>query len=97
MIRSILATSRLDYPFPTKDVFTARMILTPDDGVAGAQVLEIVTDRGACGIGPKLRAAASRVAFLRIEQHHVCVRRRGAQLGRTGRAGRFVATPGFSE
>jgi predicted permease len=97
MIRSILATSRLDYPFPTKDVFMARMILTPDDGVAGAQALEIERIEARVASVPGVRAAALSSGLPGGSSNTTFAFEGEAPA--TGpdrpRAGRFVATPGF--
>ena len=97
MIRSILNTSRLDYPFPTKDVFTARMILTPDDGVAGARALEIERIEARVTSVPGVRAAALASGLPGGSSNTTFALEGEPPVTGPDRphAGRFVATPGF--
>ncbi|MEZ5319513.1 MAG: ADOP family duplicated permease [Vicinamibacterales bacterium] len=58
MIRSIMATSRVDYPFATKDVFYAQVSLDPGDRDEAGRVLQIEDLEARLSRLPGVRAAS---------------------------------------
>ena len=97
MIRSILATSRLDYPFPTKDVFWAHMTLLAGDRPSNALALEIEQIEERVAHVPGVRAAALSTG-LPGDSSNTTLTLEG-QPDQNGpdrpHAHRLVATPGF--
>jgi len=97
MIRSILATSRLDYPFPTQDVFLADVMLPADDRPASARALEVeqIEERVSHVPGVHAAAIASALPSTAGSATFTIEGQPGASGANRPRASRLVATPGF--